>query len=210
MINMEKTRNIYCVGRNYVEHVKELHNKIPDKPMLFSKPTHSLVMAEGQSIRLPGESGEVHFEAELVLHIGQAYEKGISVDELVDLMTIGIDFTLRDVQNELKRKGHPWLLAKGFLNSAVIGPFFSFPGEEACKQIDFSLSRNDRLVQQGNIKNLIFDLQTLIDYTAEHFGLGQGDLIFTGTPEGVGPALNGDHFFMQWGEEAIGSFHVRM
>ncbi len=207
---MDSLRNIYCVGRNYVEHVNELHNKIPDKPMLFSKPTHSLVQAVGQSIELPSESGEVHYEVELVLHIGRAYEKGISVNELVDVMTIGIDFTLRDVQSELKKKGQPWLLAKGFPYSAVIGSFLPFPGVEACKQIDFSLIQNDKRVQHGNITNLIFDLQTIIDYTAQHFGLGNGDLIFTGTPEGVGPTVNGDHFSIQWGEESIGHFHVKM
>jgi 2-keto-4-pentenoate hydratase/2-oxohepta-3-ene-1,7-dioic acid hydratase in catechol pathway len=117
---MESIGNVYCVGRNYVLHAKELNNEVPKSPILFTKPTHSLVKAEGQIITLPGNRGSVHFETELVIHMGKNYEKGIKVDEIVDKIAVGIDFTLRDIQDELKKKGQPWLLAKGFKNSGVL------------------------------------------------------------------------------------------
>jgi fumarylpyruvate hydrolase len=203
---MEHIRNIFCVGRNYADHAKELNNEVPTSPFLFSKPTHALVAANGQPVLLPKDNGAIHFEAELVLHISKAYEKGMRVDELVDQMALGIDFTLRDVQSELKKKGHPWLRAKGFPNSAVLTKFIDFPGFEACKQTDFTLLKNESVVQRGNIDDMIFDLQALIDFTGEHFGLGAGDILYTGTPAGVGPIEDGDHFVLNWGNAAMGEF----
>lgn len=207
---MNSIRNIYCVGRNYLLHAKELNNEVPTSPFLFAKPTHALVEANGQEISLPANRGSVHFEAELVLHIGKPYEKGIKVDELVDKMALGIDFTLRDVQSELKKKGYPWLLAKGFPNSGVLTKFIPFPGAEELKKIDFTLRKNGEEVQRGNIKNLIFDLQTVVDFSAEHFGLGEGDIIFTGTPEGVGPVSDGDRMSLQWGDEVLGDCTLKL
>ena len=99
--------NVYCVGRNYGLHAAELGNGVPEKPMIFTKPTHSLVPMEGQIINVPGDMGDLHYEGELVLHIGKSYEKGRAVDQLVDKMALGIDFTLRDVQNQIKKNGHP-------------------------------------------------------------------------------------------------------
>lgn len=203
-------RNIYCVGRNYISHAKELNNAIPTSPFLFSKPTHAIVEANGQDVFLPGDRGPVHYEVELVIHIGQDYRKGITVDEIVDGMAIGIDFTLRDVQSELKEKRYPWLLAKGFPNSALLTKFIEFPGEEACKNMNFSLLKNNEEVQVGNISNLIFNLQTIIDFSAKHFGLGKGDIIFTGTPEGVGPVFDGDKLSLKWGEETLGQSIVKL
>ncbi|MEH7076261.1 fumarylacetoacetate hydrolase family protein [Neobacillus drentensis] len=207
---MENIRNIYCVGRNYVSHAKELNNDVPTSPFLFSKPTHALVEACGQEISLPGDRGTIHYEVELVIHIAKSYEMGMNVEELVDRMALGIDFTLRDVQSELKKKGYPWLLAKGFPNSAVLTPLIEFPGIENCKHFDFALIKNGEQVQLGNIQNMIFDLQTIIDFTALHFGLGKGDIIFTGTPEGVGPAAEGDQFSLKWGENTLGEFSVSL
>lgn len=201
-------KNIYCVGRNYISHAKELNNAIPTSPFLFSKPTHSIVEANGQEIILPNDRGPVHYEIELVIHIGQEYEKGIKVDEIVDEMALGIDFTLRDVQSQLKEQRYPWLLAKGFPNSALLTKFMKFPGEEACKNTNFSLLKNEEQVQVGNISNLIFDLQTIIDFSAKHFGLGKGDIIFTGTPEGVGPVADGDTLSFVWGEQTVGQSRI--
>ncbi|MEW9672012.1 fumarylacetoacetate hydrolase family protein [Ammoniphilus sp. 3BR4] len=201
---MENIRNIYCVGRNYALHAKELNNEVPDSPFLFSKPTYALVKADGRNIPLPGDRGGVHYEVELVIHIAKDYEKGMKVDELVDSMALGIDFTLRDVQSELKKKGYPWLLAKGFPNSAPITTFIPFPGVEECKNKNFSLIKNGEQGQCGNIKNMLFDMQALVDFTALHFGLGKGDIIFTGTPEGVGPISHGDHLSLAWGEDVLG------
>ncbi|WP_458414647.1 fumarylacetoacetate hydrolase family protein [Schinkia sp. CFF1] len=203
-------RNIFCVGRNYVQHAKELNNEVPSSPFLFMKPTHSLVLANSSQINLPRNRGAVHYETELVIRMGRDYEKGIKVDEMVDGLAIGIDFTLREVQGELKKKGLPWLLAKGFQNSAVLSDWTSFPGFENCKKVDFSLLKNGKQAQVGNINNMLFDLQTIIDFTAENFGLGEGDIIFTGTPEGVGQAADGDHFSLLWGEQALGEFTVRL
>jgi fumarylpyruvate hydrolase len=203
-------QNIYCVGRNYAAHAAELNNKVPTSPFLFSKPTHALVEAIGQEIALPGTRGPVHFETELVIRIGKQYEKGIKVDEIVDSMAIGIDFTLREVQSELKKKGYPWLLAKGFPNSAVVSKFITFPGVEELMKKNFSLSKNGEQVQSGNISNMIFDLQTIIDFSAEHFGLGEGDIIFTGTPEGVGEVMDGDQLSLLWDQTVFGEGMIRL
>ncbi|RXI96515.1 FAA hydrolase family protein [Anaerobacillus alkaliphilus] len=205
---MTEIKNIYCVGRNYALHAKELNNEVPTSPFLFSKPTHAAVYANGDDVMLPAGRGQIDYEVELVVKIGKPYYKGITIEEIIDQMAIGIDFTLRDVQSELKKKGHPWLLAKGFPNSALLSSFFLFPGEDACKQTTFSLLKNGVQVQRGSITDLIFDLQTIIDFTAEHFGLAERDIIFTGTPEGVGPVTSGDQFSLIWGEEVVGQSKV--
>jgi 2-keto-4-pentenoate hydratase/2-oxohepta-3-ene-1,7-dioic acid hydratase in catechol pathway len=201
---MQEIRNIYCVGRNYVAHAKELNNEVPASPFLFLKPTHAYVEANGEEIYLPGNRGSVHFETELVIRIGRQYEAGMKADEVIDSMGIGIDFTLREVQSELKKKGLPWLLAKGFPNSAVVSKFVAFPGIEAIKKSDFMLVKNGGKVQQGNSQNMIFDLQTIVDFTAQNFGLGEGDIIFTGTPEGVGQVTDGDHLSLVWDHKVLG------
>ncbi|WP_040951659.1 fumarylacetoacetate hydrolase family protein [Gorillibacterium massiliense] len=202
-------RNVYCVGRNYRLHAAELGNDVPKSPMLFTKPTHSLVQAEGNAIALPGDRGDVHYEAELVLHIGRDYEPGMRVEELVDKLAIGIDFTLRDVQSELKEKGLPWLAAKGFLGSAPIGRFFPYPAA-GITQVPFSLSINGVEKQRGTAAEMIFDPQTLVEFIAARYGLGAGDLIFTGTPAGVGPVTDGDTFELFWNGEEVGSFQVKL
>lgn len=207
---MNSIRNIYCVGRNYALHAKELQNEVPTSPFLFSKPTHALVEAKGQEVILPGDRGSVHFEVELVVRIGRTYEPGMKVDDIVDRMAVGIDFTLRDVQSELKKKSYPWLLAKGFPNSALLSRFIAFPGVEACKKADFALLKNGEQAQLGNIGHMIFDLQTLIDFSAHHFGLGEGDIIFTGTPEGVGPISDGDRLSLVWDEQTLGECTIKL
>lgn len=209
-MDLKKVNNIYCVGRNYAAHAKELQNEVPTFPMLFSKPTHALVKANGKEVLLPSNRGSIHFETEIVIRVGKPYEKGIKVDEIVESMAVGIDFTLRDVQSELKKKGQPWLLAKGFPNSALVSNFIPFPGIEEMKKMDFSLLKNQEKVQQGNISNMLFDLKTIIDFTAENFGLGEGDLIFTGTPEGVGPVINKDHLTLLWGNSVLGECTIKI
>jgi fumarylpyruvate hydrolase len=207
---LNKINNIYCVGRNYAAHAKELQNEVPASPMLFSKPTHALVTGDGQEVLFPGDRGSIHFETEVVLKIGKPYEQGIKAEEIVDSMAIGIDFTLRDVQSELKKKGHPWLLAKGFPNSALVSNFIPFPGVEEMKKIDFSLVKNGETVQQWNIGNMIFDFQTIIDFTAQNFGLGEGDLIYTGTPEGVGQVNDKDQLTLLWGNSILGECYIKL
>lgn len=203
-------KNIYCVGRNYRLHAEELGNEIPSTPFLFCKPTHALTQANGQKIMLPDGRGEVHYEIEVVVHIGNAQRQGKSILDTIDSFTLGIDFTLREEQNKLKQEGKPWLLAKGFPNSAVIGNPIPFTSEKELMQEDFSLVKNDETVQKGNIQEMLFDLQTLLTFTKKHFGLGEGDLIFTGTPKGVGQVKEGDHLEMFWGKTKVGSVIIRI
>jgi fumarylpyruvate hydrolase len=209
MFDLNTIRNIYCVGRNYHAHAAELGNDVPDKPMIFTKPTHALVSLKNESVKLPGDKGGIHYEGELVLHVGKPYTKGISVDELIDQFALGIDFTLRDVQSVIKKKGEPWLPAKGFLGSAPISEFLPFPGASALEQSDFQLLKNGQAVQIGNVKNMIYDLQTIVDFIAENFGLGVGDVIYTGTPEGVGPVIDGDRLELVWGDQKVGAVIIK-
>lgn len=202
--------HIFCVGRNFRKHAAEMGSDAPEKPMVFQKPAHSLACAGGDVLRYPNDCGAIHYEVEIVLYIGKQVKEGFSVDEVVTDMALGIDMTMRDVQSELKQKGHPWLLAKGFKNAAVVTDFWSFPGVHACKEKNFSLYKNDECVQKGNIKDLIFDFQTLLTYIHEHIGLNQGDVVYTGTPEGVGPLSDHDTFELFWGTKRKGQFRVQL
>jgi len=210
---MENIRNIYCIGRNYKLHAEELGNEVPKEPLVFTKPTHALISASG-TVKLPQNVGEIHHEIEIVLAIGRNLTASteeeiaaLNVEDIVDKFALGIDFTLRDVQNKLKEKGLPWLKAKGFKNSAVITPWQRFDLERLLNN-DFSLQVNDREVQRGNIKEMIFDLKRMITYIALNFGLGKGDIIFTGTPNGVGPVQINDRLTLFFGDNSLGEFIV--
>ncbi|MCD8510887.1 MAG: fumarylacetoacetate hydrolase family protein [Bacillus sp. (in: Bacteria)] len=207
---MDIIKNIFCVGRNYADHAKELGNDIPSTPLLFSKPTHSLTKADGNTVQMPGERGPVHHELEIVLFINSKIPTKFSVEEVVGKMALGIDFTLRDEQEVLKKKGHPWLKAKGFPNAAVVTDFWDYPGTEHCKTVNFSLQKNGTTVQSGNIQSMLFSFHRIIEECNYYFGLGEGDIIFTGTPEGVGPVRDGDALQLFWGKEQKGSFTVRV
>jgi fumarylpyruvate hydrolase len=199
--------NIYCVGRNYARFAKEMGNYLSEHPIVFLKPTHSLAFMRGNWIPIVGNRGEINGEAELVLYIGRSYEQGIQVEELVDKMTVGVDLTYRAVLNEAKKSGKPWLAAKGFKPSCIIGEFRPFTTESVLQR-DFELRQNGNRLQVGNIRNMIFSLQTLVDFIGENYGLGKGDLIFTGTPEGIGTIQNGDLLEVLWGEEILGSCKI--
>jgi len=201
--------NIFCVRRNYVKHAHELGNDVPEVPMIFTKPTNAIAYTEDKPIEFPNDQGEIHYEVEIVLYIGKDIEYPVQVDDVVSNMAMGIDFTLRDIQSQLKDKGHPWLLAKGFKNAALLTEFWDFPGEKASGDSDFTLVQNDKTVQQGNIHSMIFDFKSLITYIDRHFGLKKGDIIFTGTPEGVGPIQNKDDFKLYWNKELKGRFTVQ-
>ncbi|GIQ69952.1 FAA hydrolase family protein [Xylanibacillus composti] len=201
-------RNVYCVGRNYKLHAEELGNAVPKSPMIFMKPTHALVPMDGGDIVLPGGYGQVHYEAELVVRIGAAYERGMKAAALVSDFALGIDFTLRDLQEELKQKQHPWLKAKGFRAAAPLTRFLPAAGTEILEAASFSLRINDDEVQRGHVRDMIFDVQTLIDHIGGHYGLAEGDVIYTGTPAGVGRIADGDRMALYWGEEQLGSCRV--
>jgi len=207
---MDMIRNIYCIGRNYRAHAAELGNDVPEEPMVFLKPTHALVPMDGRDILLPGGRGEIHYEAELVVRIAKPCTPGCHPDDVIDRMALGVDFTLRDVQSGLKAKGHPWLAAKGFLGSAPLTAFRPFPGIGNLLTTDFVLLKNGRQAQAGNVSRMIFDLRKLIDFISLHYGLGPGDILFTGTPEGVGPVDDGDRLELLWGNEVWGECSVRL
>lgn len=205
-----KPQNLFCVGRNYINHAIELANSVPKEPMIFMKPTHSVVYTDGSEIAFPSNEGDIHYEIELVLYIGKEVTDNFLADDIVTKMALGIDFTLRDVQTKLKSKGHPWLRAKGIRNSALLTSFWDFPGTEMCEQNQFTLICNNKIVQQGQADAMVFDFQTLLEYIHEHYGLGVGDMIYTGTPAGVGSIKADDKLELYWGDSLKGSFIVKM
>ena len=207
---MDHIKNIYCIGRNYTDHVKELNNEMPDQPLIFSKPTHALTQAKNNLITLPGSQGAVDHEVEIVLEIDRAYEAGLSVDDLVSNMYVGLDLTLRDKQQNLKHSGLPWLLSKGFKNSAILSQALKFPTEATLRDKAFSLKVNDKVVQTGKINQMTFSLNTMIHYVAGYLGLRKGDLIFTGTPAGVGPLNNADQLQLIYDHEVISQCEIKI
>ena len=201
---------ILCVGRNYVAHAKELNNPVPDEPILFMKPSTAL-LREGRPFYIPEFSNDVHYELELVVKIcknGKHIAKEFA-SSYYNEMTLGIDFTARDVQSKLKSKGHPWEIAKGFDYSAAIGKWLEFPEEMKGKNINFSMLKNGESVQDGNTDHMIFSIDDLIVHMSKYFKLQFGDLIFTGTPAGVGQVKIGDHFEGFLGDKKLLNCEIR-
>ena len=192
-------KNIYCVARNYALHAKELNNEIPDEPVIFLKSTTSVRSLSQGDIAFPDE--QFHYEAEVVCLIGKDTSMGDNLSlDVIDSFALGIDLTRRKKQTELKKKGHPWTLSKSFCGSALIGEFKSrelFPNP---KDISFKFKLNDVLKQNGNTKNMIFSLEKILNYLNSFTPLLQGDIIFTGTPEGVGHIQKGDSFELEFPE----------
>ncbi len=184
---------IICIGRNYVNHAKELNNPVPSKPLIFMKPPTALLIND-KPFYYPDFSKDIHFECELVFKIcrnGRHIQPKFAL-EYIGKIGLGIDFTARDVQAELKQKGHPWEIAKGFDHSAVVSKMQ--PVEDyKLENIEFEMFKNGECVQHGHSKDMIFSIQELIVYISKYFKLQLGDLIFTGTPAGVGPVKIGDH-----------------
>lgn len=184
---------ILCIGRNYVAHAKELGNEVPEDPVVFIKPASSLLPA-GAPFVIPAFTKDLHYECELVLRIAKK-SKNISSEQaagIYDGITAGIDFTARDIQQQLKNKGLPWEKAKGFDNAAVLGAWLDPAAFANKNDIHFTLEKNGSLVQEGHTANLIFDFNTLLSHLSIYFTLEPGDLVFTGTPAGVGPVSTGD------------------
>lgn len=184
---------IICIGRNYQLHALELNNPVPSSPMIFMKPSTALLV-NNKPLYYPEFTKDLHYEVEIVLKIcknGRHVEPEFA-DSYFEQIGLGIDFTARDVQNELKAKGHPWELAKAFDNSAAISDFVDKKDISAKDGINFSLQKNGEMVQEGNTKDLIFSFNSLICYISKYFKLHVGDLIYTGTPAGVGPVKIGD------------------
>jgi acylpyruvate hydrolase len=184
---------IICIGRNYVAHALELNNDVPTSPMIFIKP-QTAILKDNAPFYHPEFSKNVHYEGELVLRI---CKNGKSIDEkfadkYYDHITYGIDFTARDLQDDLKKKGHPWELAKAFDHSAVLGDFLPITDLQNGQNINFQTIINGKIVQNGFTENMIFNFNKIVSFASQFFTLKTGDLIFTGTPEGVGQIKIGD------------------
>jgi len=184
---------IICIGRNYIDHIKELSNQKPLNPVVFLKPDSSII-AKNQNFIIPSFSNEIHHEVELVIKInkvGKHIDKSFS-HKYYDEIGLGIDFTARDIQNNLKQKGHPWEKSKAFDNSCMVGKFLKKEKLEDISKIEFSLIKNNELVQSGRSNDMLWKIDELISYVSQYFTLKIGDLIFTGTPSGVSKVESGD------------------
>jgi len=183
---------IICVGRNYGEHAKELGNEIPEDPVIFMKPDTAL-LKKGSDFYIPEFSDDIHYELEVVLKIskGGKYIQKENASKHYDEIGLGIDFTARDLQSKLKGKGLPWELAKGFDGSAVVSDFVSKDNYDL-ENLNFSLIKNNEKVQDGNTSEMIFSPEDIIAFASQYFTLRVGDLIFTGTPKGVGKVSEND------------------
>lgn len=184
---------IVCIGRNYAEHAKELGNAQPTEPVFFCKPD-SAILPKGNPVCIPEWTSDMHYEVELLLKIDRL-GKNIPVEfahRYYSELGLGIDFTARDVQDELKKKGLPWEKAKGFDGSAVLSEKFVSVHQVGDGPILFSLKKNDVTVQSGSSADMIFGFNEIISYVSKFMTLKIGDIIFTGTPAGVGPVKSGD------------------
>lgn len=201
---------IICIGRNYAEHAKELNNPLPVKPVFFMKPDSSLLI-KNNPFFYPSFSNEIHYETEVVLKISRL-GKNIQpkfAHRYYKTIGLGIDFTARDLQDTCKKAGHPWEIAKAFDQSAVVNRFVDIDTLPDRNAIKFELSLNGNTVQQGNTRDLIFSFDEVIAYVSTFITLKTGDLIFTGTPAGVGPVKPGDHLVATLEGQVMIDFHIR-
>jgi 2-keto-4-pentenoate hydratase/2-oxohepta-3-ene-1,7-dioic acid hydratase in catechol pathway len=187
--------SIFCIGRNYVAHAHELGNEVPTSPVIFMKPS-TAVLAEGKNFTIPSFTNDLHYEGELVLRVSKEGKnlKAPNVLDYCDAITVGIDFTARDLQNKLKEKGLPWEKAKAFDDAAILGKWTPLTSAMVENPIHFSLHKNGAIVQDGDSSLMIFPLATILESLTEYFTIYPGDLIYTGTPVGVGPTNKGDVF----------------
>ncbi len=194
---------IVCVGRNYAEHAKELGNEVPDKPVLFLKPASALIYSGGEIIH-PDYGNELHHEVELVLLIRETVRKANKAqsEKAISGYGVGLDMTLRDVQNELKKKGNPWTLAKCFDTSAVISDFVLEKDYQLKSAEKLELKVNGVVKQSDTLKSMIFNPAEIVEYISSVMTLEKGDLIFTGTPAGVSRVNRGDKLEAKLGDVA--------
>lgn len=184
---------IICIGRNYSEHAKELNNAVPTEPVFFLKPD-TAVLVNNNPFFIPDFSNDIHYECEIIIRInrlGKNIQKEFA-HRYYSEIALGIDFTARDLQQQQKEKGLPWEKAKAFDGSAMVGNFVAIESLKNKNNIEFTLSKNGEQVQHGFSKDMLFDFDTIIAYVSQFFTLKIGDLIFTGTPAGVGPVKADD------------------
>jgi 2-keto-4-pentenoate hydratase/2-oxohepta-3-ene-1,7-dioic acid hydratase in catechol pathway len=201
---------IICIGRNYAEHAKELKNEVPAAPVFFMKPDTAL-LKDDAPFYYPSFSNDIHYEVELVIKICKNGKTILPqfAHKYYEQITVGIDFTARDLQQECKEKGLPWEKAKAFDHSAVIGRFINIAELIQKEQIAFSLSLNQTLVQHGVSNQMLFNVDQIIAYVSGFVTLKTGDLIFTGTPAGVGPVKIGDRLEAKIENEVLLNFEIK-
>ncbi len=201
---------IICIGRNYVDHIHELNNQTPDEPVIFSKPDTALLQG-GEPFYYPDFSQDIHHEVEIVVKISKM---GKNIEEkfahkYYDQIGVGIDFTARDIQSKLKAKGLPWELSKAFNGSAPVSNFVPKSEFANVQNINFKLEVNQQLTQQGNTSLMLFSIDQIIAFTSRYFTLKTGDLIFTGTPKGVGAVKIGDRLTAYIEDQKLLEFDVK-
>jgi len=201
---------VIAIGRNYAAHAKELNNPLPSSPVIFLKPD-TAVLKDNKPFYIPDFSSDIHYELEVVLkvckegkHIAEKF-----ASSYFDEVGLGIDFTARDIQNIHKEKGLPWELAKAFDNSAAISHFIPKDKIEDLNNLQFELKINGATRQNGNTKNILFSFEKIISFVSQYITLKKGDLIFTGTPEGVGQVHQGDKLEAWIGEEQFLNFDIK-
>ena len=177
---------IICIGRNYVKHIEELQNERPDEPVVFLKPDSAILLKQHPFV-IPEFSNDVHHEVEVLVKINKVgkYIEPKFAHNYYDEIGLGIDFTARDLQSKLKEKGLPWEKSKAFDGSAVIGDFYPKSEFNSLENINFELTNNGKVVQKGNTNHMMWKIDELISHVSQFFTLKKGDIIFTGTPEGV-------------------------
>ena len=183
---------IFCIGRNYANHAKEMNAPVPDAPVVFMKPPTALLLKD-RPFYYPEFSKNIHYECELVVKIcknGRSVQPEFASQYFKEV-ALGIDFTARDLQAQCKEKRHPWEIAKAFDRSAVLGSFTSIDQLDM-DNLKFELKKGDSIVQTGHVNDMLFSIESIICYLSKFFTLQIGDLIYTGTPEGVGPVHIGD------------------
>ena len=201
---------IICVGRNYTDHIKELDNKKPKDPVLFLKP-QTAIINKGQTFFIPSFSNEIHYELEVIIKInrlGRFIEKKFS-HKYYDEIGLGIDFTARDLQLELKNNGLPWEKAKAYDGSCLIGDWKNKKDFNNIDNIDFRLTKNDEIVQNSNTSLMLWKIDELIEYISKFFTLKIGDVIFTGTPSGVGKVQLNDKLKGYMNDDELLSINIK-
>ena len=201
---------ILCIGLNYRDHIAEFNNSVPEKPLFFLKPETSLLL-KNRPFFLPDFSNDIQYELELVVRINKV-GKCIATrfaHTYYNEIGLGIDFTARDLQKQCREKGEPWEIAKGFDNSAVVSSFVPLSDYAFIQDLNFHLLLNDKKVQQGNTSNMLFKVDEIICYISQFMTLKIGDLIFTGTPSGVGKVSINDHLEAYLEDKKLLDFYVR-
>lgn len=201
---------IFCIGRNYADHARELGNQIPEEPVVFIKPKSALLLAH-TPFYFPEFTNELHYECELVLRISKngKYIQERHAQNYYDKISVGIDFTARDIQDKLKAKGLPWEKAKAFDCSAAVGTFVDFNSLANKNDIQFELKKNDLRVQKGNSASMIFNFNRIVSDISQYFSINIGDLVFTGTPSGVGECSVGDQLDCYLEDEKLLSVEIK-